>query len=89
MGIIEILVVGALVGWLAAAIMGRREGILGSMGIGIVGAAIGSVLSSVITGASNTYLAFSLSGILWSFIGALILSALLNAFQRRGHHTGI
>lgn len=86
MGIIAFLILGAIVGWLAAAVMGRHEGILGSIVIGIVGAFLGSILSYWITGADRAYLAFSWGGLFWSFIGAIILVAILNAMQRP-HHT--
>ncbi|HVS58123.1 MAG TPA: GlsB/YeaQ/YmgE family stress response membrane protein [Candidatus Saccharimonadales bacterium] len=88
MGIIAFLILGAIVGWLAAAVMGRREGVLGSMIIGIVGAFLGSILSYWTTGADRAYLAFSWSGLFWSFIGAIVLVAILNALQRPRHtHT--
>ncbi len=80
MGIIIFLVMGAIVGWLAAAIMGRHEGLVGSIVIGIVGSLIGSIVSGIFVGSDQAYLAFSWTGFFWSLLGAVILVALLNAF---------
>ena len=83
---IEIIIIGAIIGWLAAAVTGRREGILGSIVIGVVGALIGGVLSSAFTGFGKSFTAMSWSGIVWSFIGAVILSIILNAVQHNRVH---
>lgn len=90
MSIIVTLIIGGVIGWLAARVMGRDEGVIASIIIGIIGAFIGGVLAGVL-GANGGYLAFSWSGVIWSFIGAVILVAILNAVQRRGshHHTTI
>lgn len=89
MSIIVMLILGALVGWLAAAIAGRDEGIFASMFIGIIGSLIGGFLSVLLTGSNRAALAFSWGGLLWSLIGAVILVAILNAFGRshRGRNT--
>jgi uncharacterized membrane protein YeaQ/YmgE (transglycosylase-associated protein family) len=63
--------------------MGRDEGVIASVVIGIVGAFIGGWLASLLGSGTQSYLGFSLSGLIWSFIGAVILSAILNAFQHR------
>lgn len=83
MSILLALLIGAIVGWLAASFTGRHEGIFGSMVIGIVGAFIGGVLSYLVSGTAKSYLGLSWSGVLWSFVGALVLSALLNAAQHK------
>ena len=67
--------------------MGRDEGVLASIVIGVIGAFIGSILSSLLTGSDRAFLAFSVSGLLWSLIGAIILVAIMNAFSGRRHHT--
>jgi uncharacterized membrane protein YeaQ/YmgE (transglycosylase-associated protein family) len=86
MSIIVFIVLGGLVGWLAAKLLGREEGVLASIVIGIVGSFIGSFISTLFTGADQSYLAFSWSGLFWSLIGALALVAILNAVRRpRGH----
>lgn len=83
MGIIVFLILGAIVGAVAAALLGRREGIFASVIIGIIGSFIGSLVSYWVTGTDRAYLAFSWSGLFWSFIGALILVAILNALRPR------
>ena len=87
MSIIVMLIVGGLVGWIASRLLGRSEGILGSILIGIVGAFIGGFVSRLFTGADQAFLAFSWSGFFWSLIGAIILVAILNAFSHPRHHT--
>lgn len=86
MSILIALIVGGIVGWLAAAITGRNEGILGSIAIGIIGSIIGSGLAHMLGNSTQGYLAASWSSLLWAFIGALILSAILNTVQHRTHH---
>lgn len=86
MSIIVALIIGGIIGWLGAALTGRREGILGSISIGIVGSLIGGVLASLFHSTNHAYLTFSWAGFLWSLAGAVILSALLNTVQRRSHH---
>jgi uncharacterized membrane protein YeaQ/YmgE (transglycosylase-associated protein family) len=81
MGLIVFLIVGAIVGWLASALLGRREGVLGSIVIGIIGAFIGGLVSRLFTGSDQAFLAFDWSGFFWSLIGAIILVAILNAFS--------
>ncbi|HET6925045.1 MAG TPA: GlsB/YeaQ/YmgE family stress response membrane protein [Candidatus Saccharimonadales bacterium] len=80
------LILGAIVGWLAAAIMGRDEGIFASIVIGVVGSIIGGLLSMLFTGGNHAALAFTWGGLLWSLVGAIILVAILNAVQGRRHH---
>jgi uncharacterized membrane protein YeaQ/YmgE (transglycosylase-associated protein family) len=85
MGIIVMLILGGLVGWAASSMMGRDEGVLMSIIIGVVGSFIGSLVSQLFTGADQSFLAFSWMGLFWSFLGAVILVAILNAV-RRPHH---
>ncbi len=89
MNLIVVLVLGAIIGWLGAHIMGRDEGIIPSVLIGIVGAIIGSALARLVGSGSQSYFMFSWSGVVWSLIGAVIFSALLNAFQHRSHHSAL
>ena len=89
MSLLVALILGGLVGWVAAAIMGRDEGIIASIVIGIVGSILGSFLSMIFTGGNQAVLAFTWSGLLWSLVGAVILVAILNAVQgQRRHHIG-
>ena len=83
MGIILMLIIGGIVGWLAARLMGRDEGVIASVVIGVVGALIGGFLSSLFTGTNQSYLGFSWVGIFWAFVGSVILVAILNAITHR------
>lgn len=89
MSLIIALILGGLVGWIAAAIMGRDEGIFASIAIGVVGSVLGSFLSTIFTGSDRAMLAFTWGGLVWSLIGAVLLVAILNAFQgSRRHNVG-
>lgn len=89
MSIIVMLIIGGIIGWIGAALTGRHEGILGSVAIGIVGSLIGGVLASLFNSSSHPYVSFSWAGVIWSIIGAVILSAILNTVQGRSHHRSI
>jgi uncharacterized membrane protein YeaQ/YmgE (transglycosylase-associated protein family) len=86
MSLIIALIIGGIIGWLGATLTGRDEGVLGSIVIGIVGSIIGGALSSVFHSGNQAYLTFSWAGFVWSLIGAIIFSVLLNTLQRRTHH---
>lgn len=86
MGIIIALIIGGIIGWLAGLAVGRDEGIVGSVVIGIIGAIIGSVIARAFGAGSQSYLAFSWTGVLWSFIGAVIFAGILSFAQGRSHH---
>lgn len=91
MSIVIMVIIGAVIGWLAAAVMGRDESLFASVVIGIVGSFIGGFLASVFGANTGGYLAWSWSSAIWAFIGSVILVALLNVFQHGGrrHHTTI
>lgn len=88
MGILLYIILGGLVGYVAARLLGRNEGIIGSVIIGIIGSFIGGFASRLFTGADQSFLTFSTMGLFWSTVGALVLVAILNAFNRSNrHHT--
>lgn len=90
MGLIAFIILGAIVGWAASRLMGRHEGFLMSIVIGVVGSIIGSWISMLITGGDNSYLAFSWVELFWSLIGAIVLVAIMNAVTgNRHHHTTV
>jgi len=89
MTILTVIIIGAIVGWVASRLMGRDEGFLASILIGIVGSFIGSWVSLLFTGSDRSYLAFSWTGFAWSLIGAVILVAIMNAVSGRRHHTQV
>ena len=86
MGIIVMLIIGGIVGWIAARLLGRDEGILGSVIIGIIGAFIGGLLARVF-GSNAGFLTLSWGSFIWSLIGAIILVAILNAVSHPRRHT--
>jgi uncharacterized membrane protein YeaQ/YmgE (transglycosylase-associated protein family) len=79
------LVVGGVLGWLASLVMRTdgQQGIFLNIVVGIIGALIaGFVIAPMFgTGTINTS-DFSLSGLLVSFIGAVVLLAIVNMFRR-------
>jgi uncharacterized membrane protein YeaQ/YmgE (transglycosylase-associated protein family) len=81
MSIIIILVIGALVGWLAGMIMRTGGGIIFDIVIGILGALIAGFLFG--GGASILNAPLNLASILYSLIGAVILLALYKLITRR------
>ena len=85
MGIILIIVVGGIIGWLASMVMrtDAQQGILLNIVVGIVGALLGGfLLSGLIGGAPITSGAFDVRSLLVSFLGAVILLAIINLFRR-------
>lgn len=87
MSILVILILGGLVGWIASKLMGREEGILMSIVIGIIGSFIGGFISNLLTGSDKSFLAFSWMGLFWSLVGSVILVAIINAVSHPRRHT--
>ncbi len=79
------LVVGGVIGWLASMVMrtNAQQGMFLNVVVGIVGAMLGGWLIAPLLGQgtinSND---FSLGGLAVSFIGALILLAIVNLVRR-------
>ena len=80
MGIIIWIIFGALVGWVASAIMGKSEGLLMNIIIGIVGAVIGGWLMSFL--GSSGVSGFNLYSFLVDLFGAVVLIAIVSAIRR-------
>jgi uncharacterized membrane protein YeaQ/YmgE (transglycosylase-associated protein family) len=80
MGLIIILVIGALVGWVAGMIMRSGGGILFDIVIGIVGALIAGFLFG--GGASIINAPLNVTSILFSLLGAIILLAVVKLIRR-------
>ena len=77
------LVVGAIIGWVASQLMGRREGLVLNIVVGIVGAFLaGLVLTPLLGIPTINQNNFSLPGLIVSLLGAIILLAIVNIFQR-------
>lgn len=85
MNLIIVLIVGGILGWLASIVMrtDAQQGILLNVVVGIIGALLGSFLiGPLLGGASITSGAFDVRSLLVSFLGAIILLAIVNLFRR-------
>jgi uncharacterized membrane protein YeaQ/YmgE (transglycosylase-associated protein family) len=85
MGIIVLLIVGGIVGWLASMIMrtDAQQGIFLNIVVGIVGALLaGFLITPLIGGASIMDGAINIQSILISLVGAVILLAVVNMVRR-------
>ena len=86
MGIIIWLIVGGIIGWIASMIMKTdgQQGIILNVIVGIVGAFLGGWIGGMlgIGGADINDCDFSLSGLLLSLVGAIVLLAIVNLFRR-------
>lgn len=79
------LVIGGLVGWLASVVMktDAQQGVVLNIVVGIIGALLGGWLLAPLFGAGTINQGdFSLSGLLVSFLGAVILLAIVNLVRR-------
>lgn len=85
MGIIILVVVGGILGWLASIVMrtNGQQGIILNVVVGIVGAFLaGYLVTPLIGGAPITSGAFDVKALLVSFLGAVILLAIVNLVRR-------
>ncbi len=81
------LVIGGVIGWLASMVMNRDAsmGVVMNIIVGLVGSLVGRVGYSLFTGASLAGLTnepLSLTMIIVSFIGAVVVLLLANLVQR-------
>lgn len=84
------IIIGGLIGWLASIITGRnqRQGCIMNVIVGVIGAALGGLIYNLVTGRGLTFNfgnfdITSIPGFVVALIGAVILLAILNFFQRR------
>ena len=85
MNLIVWLVVGGLIGWVASMVMKTdgQQGIVLNVVVGIVGALLGGWLLSPLLGAGTiNQNDFSIGGLAVSFLGAIILLAIVNLVRR-------
>jgi uncharacterized membrane protein YeaQ/YmgE (transglycosylase-associated protein family) len=78
MGMLIMILVGILVGWLASVVVGGGGGVIFNMVVGFIGALIASYVfggPSILTGS------ISLMSVLWSVIGAIVLLLVLRLFR--------
>ena len=79
MNLIVVIIVGAIIGWVASMIMGTRGGLLVNIVVGIVGALLAGFLFGRATLTSGS---FSTAALLWSLLGAVILLAIFRVVRR-------
>ncbi|MBC2670246.1 GlsB/YeaQ/YmgE family stress response membrane protein [Novosphingobium piscinae] len=85
MGLIILIIVGGILGWLAGIVMRTdgQQGVLLNVVVGIVGAVLaGFILNPLIGGGNIVSGDFSASALLISFIGAVVLLAIVNLVRR-------
>jgi uncharacterized membrane protein YeaQ/YmgE (transglycosylase-associated protein family) len=85
MEIILILLIGGVLGWLASIVMNTdaRQGIFLNVVVGVVGAILaGFLITPLIGGAPITTGSFDIMSLIVSFIGAVLLLAIVNLFRR-------
>jgi uncharacterized membrane protein YeaQ/YmgE (transglycosylase-associated protein family) len=85
LNIIIWIVVGGILGWIASLVMrtDAQQGLLLNIVVGIVGALLGGWLIAPLFGTGTINQGdFSLSGLLVSLLGAIILLAIVNLFRR-------
>ena len=86
MDLIWTLIIGGVVGWLASIVMRRdgSQGIVLNIVVGIVGSILGAWLIGPILGAPSINSGeISVASLLVSFLGAVILLAIVNLITRR------
>ena len=79
------IVVGGILGWLASMLMhtDAEQGPFLNVVVGIIGAVLGGWLIAPLVGAGTINQGdFSLAGLIVSFLGAVILLAIVNLFRR-------
>ncbi len=82
------IIIGGVIGWLASLVMktDAQQGIFLNVIVGIVGALLGGWLLAPLFGTGTINQDdFSLSSMMVSFLGALILLFIVNIFRRRAH----
>jgi uncharacterized membrane protein YeaQ/YmgE (transglycosylase-associated protein family) len=85
MNLILIIIVGGILGWLASKVMRTdgQQGIFLNIVVGVVGALVaGFLINPLIGGGTITQGDFSISALIVSFLGALVLLGIVNLVRR-------
>jgi uncharacterized membrane protein YeaQ/YmgE (transglycosylase-associated protein family) len=85
MGIIILIIVGGVLGWLASIVMRTdgQQGLLLNIVVGIVGAFLAGVVLNPLIGGGNIMNGdYSISSLIVSFLGAVVLLAIVNLVRR-------
>ena len=83
------LIVGGILGWLASIVMKRNDqmGIIMNIVVGIVGAFLGGLVLAPLFGTGTINRGdVSIGSLLVSFVGALVLLAIVNFVRGRRRH---
>lgn len=82
---IILIIVGAIIGWLASLIMAtdNQQGLLANIIVGIVGSLLGKWIFADLLGIGGATAAgtFTLAGFFWGVLGAIILILILRAIN--------
>jgi uncharacterized membrane protein YeaQ/YmgE (transglycosylase-associated protein family) len=79
------IIIGGIIGWLASIVMrtNAQQGMFLNIVVGIIGAFLGGLLIAPLLGAGTINQSdFSIVSLLVSFLGAVILLAIVNLFRR-------
>lgn len=79
------LIVGGIIGWIASMLMrtDAQQGIFLNIIVGIIGALLaGWLITPLVGGSTINEGNFSLSGLVISLLGAIVLLAIVNLFRR-------
>lgn len=83
-----VIIVGGIIGWIASMIMrtNAQQGIILNIIVGIVGSLLGRWVFADLLGIGSATAAgtFSVVGVAWGVVGAVILIAILQAFNLLG-----
>lgn len=85
MNLILIIIIGGILGWLASMVMrtDAQQGIFLNIVVGVIGALVAGFLLNPLIGGGNIMAGdFSISALFVSFLGALVLLAIVNLFRR-------
>jgi uncharacterized membrane protein YeaQ/YmgE (transglycosylase-associated protein family) len=82
MGIISWIVLGAIAGFLANMVVGGREGVIGTIILGIVGALVGGYIAQALFHKGDVT-GVNVESIVISVIGAIVVLFVWRAFTRR------
>ena len=85
MNIIIMLIIGGILGWLASLVMRTdgQQGLILNVVVGIVGAILaGYLLTPFLGGAPITTGAYDIKSLFVSFLGAVVLLAIVNLVRR-------
>lgn len=83
MGILSWIIIGGIAGWLASIFTGnnRKMGIGSNIIVGTLGGFLGGFIFNILGGIGVT--GFNLWSLLVSFIGAVVLLAIISAFSKK------